>query len=106
MAELKDFPGKSRLAVLDQLVPRMYDDHQGPLVTDAGAKAALSMEECLRVEAHWVETADAERPWRADVGDKHWELHLNDFPAEPMYTLFIDGKRVGDFDDWPLSWSR
>lgn len=23
-----------------------------------------------------------------------------------MYTLFVDGRAVGPFDDWPPTWSR
>lgn len=39
--------------------------------------------------------------------DKHrWEVRLNDFPVEPLYTLLIDGFEVLHFDEWPNFWHR
>ena len=28
-------------------------------------------------------------------------LQINDFPDEHLFTLYIDGQAVLDFDDWP-----
>jgi hypothetical protein len=36
----------------------------------------------------------------------HGEIRLNDFPAQPLYTLLIDGEAALDFDDWPVAWQR
>ena len=33
-------------------------------------------------------------------------LAINDFPAEPLYTLFVDGEAVASFDDFPAHWTR
>jgi hypothetical protein len=33
-------------------------------------------------------------------------LAMNDFPAEPLYTLFVDGAAVASFDDFPAHWTR
>ena len=72
----------------------------------AGANLAPSAEDYLRTSIHWSSTNDAERPWRARVGEALWVLRVNDFPAEPMYSLLIDGRKAADFDDWPAAWKR
>ena len=54
----------------------------------------------------WKETEDVDFPYEADVEGAHWKLRLNDFPDEPMFTLFIDDAEFGHFDDWPPSWKR
>ena len=54
----------------------------------------------------WQPGPDAEHPYRADVDGAHWLLRLNDFPAEPLFTLVIDGVDVGDLESWPAAWQR
>jgi diadenosine tetraphosphate (Ap4A) HIT family hydrolase len=51
-------------------------------------------------------TGDAEFPYEAVVGDRRWLLRLNDFPAEPLYTLLIDGREAQDLEEWPAAWQR
>ncbi len=29
------------------------------------------------------------------------KLRLNDFPAEEMFTLFVDGEEIESFSQWP-----
>ncbi|MSV34225.1 MAG: hypothetical protein EXQ47_01320 [Bryobacterales bacterium] len=45
-------------------------------------------------------------PFRAEVGADTWQLRLNDFPAEHLYTLLVNGSEIDGFDDWPKSWKR
>jgi hypothetical protein len=59
----------------------------------------------LEQPAEWTDTGDANVPWKS-VEPAGWQVGLNDFPDEFMYTLHIDGKKIGDFHDWPKSWSR
>ncbi|HEY3603832.1 MAG TPA: hypothetical protein VGL04_04105, partial [Sporichthyaceae bacterium] len=33
-------------------------------------------------------------------------IRVNDFPAEPLYTLFADGRPAVDLEDWPATWLR
>jgi hypothetical protein len=40
------------------------------------------------------------------VDGQTWLVRLGDFPAEPFYTLLIDGIEVESFDDWPPAWTR
>ena len=57
-------------------------------------------------ELSWSMTDDPEHPWSTKVDGKRWQIRLNDFPDDFMYSLLIDGKEVGDFHDWPETWKR
>jgi hypothetical protein len=54
----------------------------------------------------WRQTGEADVPWDADVKGHLWQVRLNDFPDDYMYTLLIDGEELGDFHDWPQAWDR
>lgn len=43
--------------------------------------------------------------YQARVGGRLWRLRLNDFPDEPLYTLFDEGERVLDFTECPAAWT-
>lgn len=61
-----------------------------------------------------MEVLNDEISWKKDSGDefvytrvdKNWKIKMNDFPEEVLYTLFVDGKPVLDFDDWPQHWDK
>ena len=57
-------------------------------------------------ELAWQRSGDLERPWRTEVDGASWEVRLNDFPDERMYTLLVDDVEVATFDDWPHAWDR
>lgn len=42
----------------------------------------------------------------AMVNSRAWKLRINNFPDEPMYTLFIDDKAILTFDDMPATWTH
>jgi hypothetical protein len=54
----------------------------------------------------WRRTDRAEYPYAALVAGQNWLIRVNDFPVDPLYTLFIEGREAGDFDDWPGCWQR
>jgi hypothetical protein len=54
----------------------------------------------------WEATGDGELPYRAEIGGRTFTLRVNDFPAEPLYTLLVDGHEVEDLEDWPSAWVR
>lgn len=60
----------------------------------------------VRRSLRWTRTADATVPWQAAAGKAICRLRLNDFPAEPMYTLLVDGRPLGDLEDWPACWKQ
>ena len=33
-------------------------------------------------------------------------VRVNDFPAEPLYTLLVDGVEIEDLEDWPSRWVK
>jgi hypothetical protein len=59
--------------------------HSVPWLTASGL-------ECVTFEAH--------------IDVSHWSTRLNDFPAEPLYSLLINGDEVMHFDDWPTHWNQ
>lgn len=54
----------------------------------------------------WEGTGDGEFPYRTTVNGRTFTIRINDFPAEPMYTLIAEGDELADLDDWPPAWSR
>jgi hypothetical protein len=54
----------------------------------------------------WKATNNLDHPWAAAVDGEHWQVRLNDFPDDFMYTLVIEGTAAGDFHDWPATWQR
>lgn len=60
----------------------------------------------LRTHVTWTNTPDVHHPLSAVVDGQAWVLRLGDFPAEPLYTLVVDGDEIGSFDTWPASWTR
>ena len=54
----------------------------------------------------WEHTGDGEVPYRTRVGERILTIRVNDFPAEPLYTLFVDGEEVEELEDWPVAWLK
>ena len=54
----------------------------------------------------WQTDENLDTPWTLVVGDGTWQVRLNDFPDEIMYSLLINGKLIGHFHNWPKSWGR
>ncbi len=54
----------------------------------------------------WTSTGDGEHPYRAEEDGHTYVLRVDDFPAEPLYTLLADGDELADLEDWPAAWRR
>jgi hypothetical protein len=76
------------------------------LAAERKSPSIRSLRDCLRLAVVWHPTSDPLRPFRAEVGADKWRLRLDDFPAENLYTLLVNGREIGGFDDWPKSWRR
>lgn len=59
----------------------------------------------LSEKIHWRETDDPEHPFEAVHKGEMLTLRLNDFPAEPLYTLLANGEEVTDVEDFSDNWS-
>ncbi|MFD9409349.1 hypothetical protein ACFWBN_20345 [Streptomyces sp. NPDC059989] len=54
----------------------------------------------------WHATGSGVFPHAARVEGCWWVLRLNDFPEHPLYTFFVDGRRVADVNDVPSDWQQ
>ena len=56
----------------------------------------------------WRRTGSGEHPYEAEVDGERWVLRVNDFPAEPMYTVLVDGERPWRIwrRGWPEGWEQ
>jgi hypothetical protein len=52
----------------------------------------------------WKHTGDAEFPYTAEAEGRRFTIRINDFPAEPLYTLLADSEELTDLEDWPPAW--
>jgi hypothetical protein len=77
-----------------------------PLEHDAPPEWAMILARCLIDPIAWEKTGDGEYPYAALVSGRRWVIRVNDFPAQPLYTLMIDGAEALDLEDWPSVWRR
>ena len=54
----------------------------------------------------WDTGADAEHPYETQVDGQRWQIRINDFPAEVLYSLLVEGYEIMRFNDWPSAWRR
>lgn len=71
----------------------------------AEARAAAS-ERRRRAPIAWEATGDGEFPYAAAHRGHSFVIRVNDFPAEPLYTLLSEGEEIEDLEDWPPAWIR
>ncbi len=67
-------------------------------------KQILGMNRLLIKPLKWQPLEDSDRDFITDKYPKEkCFLRMNDFPEEPLWTLFYNGDSI-DFDDTPLLW--
>ncbi len=58
---------------------------------------------------HWMETSDVDFPYATTFEERSLRLRLNDFPAEPFFTVMDDDVPLFDVEGfgegWPTSWT-
>ncbi len=60
----------------------------------------------------WQKSENAEFPYECDDYEEcencvgNMKIRINDFPAEPMYSLLVNDTVLCDFDDWPVLWKK
>ena len=97
------FLGRVGAAGAGEGVERLTEDAFARLV----AARRRPIADGLRASAIvWESTGDGEVPYRARAGGRTLTVRVNDFPAEPLYTLLVDGQEVEDLEDWPAAWVR
>ena len=97
------FLGRVGAAGAGEGVERLTEDAFARLV----AARRRPIADRLRASAIvWESTGDGEVPYRTCAGGRTLTVRVNDFPAEPLYTLLADGQAVDDLEDWPTAWVR
>lgn len=66
----------------------------------------LKLDACRAWTIAWSRTGQFEFPFAAEIDGARWRVRVNDFPAEPMYTLIVGESEIGHFDEWPKAWRR
>ncbi len=66
----------------------------------------LAKYDLTTIPVAWKHTGDAEFPYTADVRNRRFTIRINDFPAEPLYTLIAEGRELQDLEDWPGGWEK
>jgi hypothetical protein len=66
----------------------------------------LSAEKRHAAPIQWTHSGDGEFPYQATVENRALQIRVNDFPAEPLYTLIVDGEDIEDLEDWPSAWKK
>jgi len=62
--------------------------------------------EHLNTPITWERASDPELLYQATHHGHVFTIRLNDFPAEPLFTLLLGNEELADLEDWPASWSR
>lgn len=65
-----------------------------------------SLNALIKASVSWKQTDDVDFPYELHFEGVHWKIRLNDFPDEPLFSVFENGRHVADFDDWPAHWQR
>lgn len=62
-------------------------------------------DELITMPIVWKHTGDAEFPYTAEVRGRTLTIRINDFPAEPLYTVIAEENDLFHLDDWPSAWT-
>lgn len=74
-----------------------------PILTSAPSPWNLRPELCRAANWHASNTDDS-LLCLARVDGQRWAVVLNPVDASALYALYVEDKRVLDFDDWPGFW--
>jgi hypothetical protein len=65
----------------------------------------LKLPDLTKISVTWKHTGDAEFPYTAEIEGRQYTIRINDFPAEPLYTLISGDNEIQDLEDWPPAWA-
>ncbi len=71
-----------------------------------GALRARVLARLVASPLSWQPTGDGEFPYRVVIDGAAVRIRINDFPAEPLYTVLVDAEALGDLEHWPGAWPR
>lgn len=98
------FAVRERVPYLNDPLLVVYRRVSRPSNRSTGKKPAMRV---VWVKAtHVDQHEDYYVAYRAVVGPSTWLVAVNDFPADMLYTLLVDGEPVRSFNEWPAEWQR
>jgi len=62
------------------------------------------LEKLLASAIVWYGTGNGEFPYEAEAFGVLFTVRINDFPAEPLYSILMGDQVLGDLEDWPPAW--
>jgi hypothetical protein len=101
-----DLPYRVYVAPAAKLIVAMEPAGASEPAAPAGSHPQLSLAGLTARPIVFAHTGDAEHPFTAPADGITLLVRVNDFPAEPLYSVLADGVRLGDLDDWPPAWTR
>ena len=54
----------------------------------------------------WTRTGDGEFPYRTAHDGLALVIRVNDYPADPLYSVMAEGQTLGHLEDWPAAWTK
>jgi hypothetical protein len=66
----------------------------------------VDIDKVMALELVWTMTNNPELPYFCEFNNHELEVRINDYPAEPFYTLLKDNKVLCSFDSWPPLWKK
>ena len=120
---LESFDGldirRCTLRIDNQKINLRYDDYDGnsleapdkqaeELITRIGEDIEERLEKTkyFDLTIHWKKSGGAEYPYEILMNEGYFQIRVNDFPEELLYSLLIDGEVIVDFNNWPDKWKK
>lgn len=92
-----------RISEVGKDVDSLHEDQFHALVATIRNQIA---EKRLAQSIVWHRTGDGELPYAALLDGRAHCVRVNDFPAEPLYSLLVEGEWLADLEDWPANWVK
>lgn len=63
-------------------------------------------DELIKEKIKWDFTKNGIYPYFFKKNNMELKIRVNEFPAEPAYTLIVNNKEITDLETWPKNWEK